>query len=130
MVIWVMTEWLGLNSGVAALMNPVINEITIIPTRYPTAVNGPKNIVKNTQSRTYHAIDSENSMKPLKNPKCSVSNPEIKALSFVIANGEYGDLVIINIKNIKAASGIENTNGPWADWYAMISPIFIEPVTK
>ena len=125
-----MTEWFGLNSGVAALINPVIKEIAIIPTRYPTAVNGPKNIVKNTQSSTYHAIASENNMKPLKNPKCSVSNPEIKALSFVIANGEYGDFVMTNIKNIKAASGIENINGPWIDWYVMISPIFIDPVTK
>ena len=110
-----MTEWFGLNIGVAALMNPVTNEITIMPIKYPTAFNGPKNIVKNTHSITYHAIDSENSMNPLKNPKCSVSKPEIKALSLVIANGEYGDLVMINIKNIKAASGIENTNGPWID---------------
>ena len=96
-------------------MNPVTNEITIIPIRYPTAFNGPKNIVRNTQSSTYHAIASENNMNPLRNPKCSVSNPEIKTLSFVIANGEYGDFVMINIKNIKAASGIENIKGPWAD---------------
>ena len=115
MVIWVMTEWFGLNSGVAALINPVMNEITIIPIKYPTAFSGPKNIVRNTQSNTYHAIDSENNMNPLKNPKCSVSNPEIKALSLVIANGEYGDFVMISIKNIKAANGIENINGPWTD---------------
>ena len=54
-------------------------------------------------------------MNPLKNPKCSVSNPEINALSFVIAKGEYGDLVIINMKNINAASGIENIKGPCTD---------------
>ena len=93
-------------------MNPVTNEITIIPIRYPTAFNGPKNIVRNTQSNTYHAIASENNMNPLRNPKCSVSNPEIKTLSFVIANGEYGDFVMINIKNIKAANGIEYIKGP------------------
>ena len=93
-------------------MKPVMNVIAIIPIRYPTALNGPKNIVRNTQRSTYHAIDSENSMNPLKNPKCSVSNPEIKALSFVIANGEYGDFVIISMKNINAASGILNTKAP------------------
>lgn len=111
-VICVITEWFGLNIGVVALINPVMNVITIIPITYPTAFNGPKNIVKNTHSITYHAIDSENNMKPLKNPKCSVSNPETSALSLVIANGEYGDFVIINMKNIKAASGIVKNNGP------------------
>ena len=116
MVIWVITEWFGLKIGVVALINPVTNVIAIIPIKYPTAFKGPKNIVKNTQSITYQATDSENSMNPLKNPKCSVSNPEINALSFVIANGEYGDLVIINMKNIKAASGIENIKGPCNDW--------------
>ena len=89
-----------------------MNVIRIIPTKYPTAFNGPKNIVKNTHNNTYHAMDSENNMKPLKNPKCSVSKPETNALSFVIANGEYGDFVIINMKNIKAARGIVNTKGP------------------
>ena len=97
-------------------MNPVMKVIASIPIRYPTAFSGPKNIVRNTQSNTYHAIASENNMNPLRNPKCSVSNPEIKTLSFVIANGDYGDFVMINMKNIKAASGIENTNGPWIDW--------------
>ena len=98
------------------MINPVMNEIAIIPIRYPTALNGPKNIVRKTQSNTYHAIASENSMNPLKNPKCSVSNPDIKTLSFVIANGEYGDFVMMSMKNIKAAKGIENTKGPWTDW--------------
>ena len=65
-------------------MNPVINVMTIIPIRYPTAVNGPKNIVKNTHNITYHEMDSENIINPLKNPKCSVSKPDINALSFVI----------------------------------------------
>ena len=94
------------------MINPVINVIAIIPIKYPTAFNGPKNIVKNTQSSTYHAIDSENNMNPLKNPKCSVSNPEINTLSFVIANGEYGDFVMIYMKNINAARGILNIKAP------------------
>ena len=93
-------------------MNAVMNVIAIIPITYPTTSSGPKNIVKNTQRSTYHAIASENNMNPLKTPKCSVSNPEIRTLSFVIANGEYGDLVIISMKNINAASGTENAKGP------------------
>ena len=130
MVIWVMTEWFGLKIGVVALINPVMNVIAIIPIKYPTAFKGPKNIVKNTQSNTYQAIDSENNMNPLKNPKCSVSNPDIKTLSFVIANGEYGDFVSNNKKNITAASGIETAKGPLTDWYEMIPPIFIVLVFK
>ena len=69
-------------------------------------------MVKKTHNITYHEMDSENIINPLKNPKCSVSKPDINALSFVIPNGEYGDFDNNNKKNIIAARGIENANGP------------------
>ena len=48
----------------------------------------------------------------------------------MIAKGEYGDLVSINAKSIIAARGMDIIKGPLADWYAMTSAIFIEPVFK
>ena len=94
------------------MINPVIIQITIIPIKYPTTEIGPKNIVKNNHNRIYHAIDSENIMYPLSIPKCSVSNPDMISFPFVMAKGEYGDFVTINVKNIIAARGNFNTKGP------------------
>ena len=41
-------------------------------------------------------------------------NPDMISFPFVIAKGEYGDFVTINVKNIIAASGNCNTKGPFA----------------
>ena len=92
----------------------MIIQIIIIPIKYPTAEIGPKNTVRKIHNRIYHAIDSENIMYPLSIPKCSVSYPVIISFAFVIAKGEYGDLVTIKVKNMIAARGNFNTKGPFA----------------
>ena len=93
-------------------MNPVITEMRTIPTINQSIEIGPKNNTKNNHIITYHAMDSDIIKNPLKNPKCSVSNPVTKSFPLVIPNGEYGDLVNNNVKNIIAASGIEAIRGP------------------
>ena len=112
MDICAITEWFGFNIGVVALINPVMIQITIIPITYPTTEIGPKNTVKNIHNNIYQAIDSENIMYPLSIPKCSVSKPVMISFPFVIAKGEYGDFVTINVKNIIAARGNCITKGP------------------
>ena len=72
-----------INIGVTALINPVINVIIIIPKHNKPEIKVQRILLKIPKA-SYHETDSENIINPLKNPKCSVSNPEIKSLPFVI----------------------------------------------
>ena len=112
----IITEWFGFRIGVTAFINATIVLKTTMPIKYAGKLKGPMNTVKNTHRSMYHAMDSDIIRYPLKSPKCSVSYPDTMSFPFVIANGEYCDFESIKTKNIIAASGIVNSNGPCMDW--------------